>query len=172
VRARLAVLPVAVAATVAIAAGSAPAAGPHAAKLKNCDVNSERLTYFPSEGAAGTMFEKFRLRHRGKDGPCTLRGYPDITLLGKHRKVIPIKVHKDHSRKVRTRVLKKGQAVWFVIAHPSFDPKTTKPCTRKVYRFRILFPNHSKSLTVKGFDPVRFCETRARVTPFGYKPQA
>src|SRR3954454_312279 len=102
VTARLAILPLPIAASVAIAA-SRSAAGVRAAAAPRCDVNDEHLTYFPAGGAAGTLFEKFVVRHRGKGHRCTLRGYPEITLIGKHGRVLPIKVRHDHSRKVRTR---------------------------------------------------------------------
>src|SRR5215212_12178576 len=97
--ARLAVLPLALAASVAIAAGGS-AAGVHAAGPPRCDVNDEHLTYFPAGGAAGTLFEKFRIRHRGHGKRCTLRGYAKVTLIGKHGKVLAIKVHRDHSEDV------------------------------------------------------------------------
>ncbi len=84
-KARLAIVPLALAGAVGIA--SVSSAGTHAAATPRCDVNDEHYTYYPTEGAAGTMFDQFRIRHRGKRPRCTLRGYPSIELLGKH--VIP-----------------------------------------------------------------------------------
>ena len=163
--ARFAVLPLA--ALVSVALVSASSAGTHAAAAPRCDVNDEHYTYFPNaEGAAGSTFQKFRIKHRGKRPRCSLRGYATVQWLGKRGRVLPIKVRHDHSFKVRTRVLRKGHAVWFVVRHPSMNPKTGKQCPRRVYRVRVRLPHHSKSATIKGFDPIRFCSKGARVTPF------
>jgi Protein of unknown function (DUF4232) len=163
--ARLAILPLAVAVSVALV--SASSAGTHAAAAPRCDVNDEHFTYFPAaEGAAGSVFEKFRIRHRGKRPRCTLRGYAKIQWLGRKGKILPIKTHRDHSFKVRTRVLRKDHPVWFVVRHPAMDPKTGRQCPARVRKVRVLLPHHSKPLVVKGFDPVRFCDKGARKTPF------
>ena len=130
-----------------------------------CDVNDEHYTYYPNnEGAAGTMFDKFRVTHRGKRPRCSLRGYATVQLLGRHGKVLPIKVRHDHAFKVRTRVLRKGHPVFFFVRHPSAQ-SNGKQCTHKVYRVRVLLPHHSRSVTFKGFGPIRYCDA-ARVTTF------
>jgi hypothetical protein len=166
--ARLALLPLAVVICVATgSASSAGSAGTHAAAAPRCDVNDERLTYYPaSEGAAGSVFEKFRIRHRGKRPRCSLRGYAKVQWLGRKGKVLPIKNHHDHSFPVRTRVLRKNHPVWFVVRHPSMNPDTGRQCPARVRKVRVLFPHHSKPLVVKGFDRVRFCSKGSRITPF------
>ena len=163
--ARLAILPLAILVSVAIV--SASSAGTHAAGAPRCDVNDEHLTYFPAaEGAAGSTFEKFRIRHRGKRPRCSLRGYARVQWLGKKGKVLPIKNHHDHTFKVRTRVLRKDRPVWFVVRHPSADPDTGRACPARVRKVRVYLPHHSKPLLIKGFDPVRFCDKGSRITPF------
>jgi hypothetical protein len=160
---RLAILALALAASVA--AVSTSSAGIHAAAAPRCDVNDEHYTYYPNhDGAAGSMFDQFRIRHRGKRPRCTLRGFATVQLLGKHGKVLPVKVRHDHSHKVRTRVLKSGHPLFFFVRHPSMQPNG-KQCTHKVYRVRIQLPHHSKSVTFKGFDPIRYCD-KALVTTF------
>jgi Protein of unknown function (DUF4232) len=160
---RLAIVALALAASVA--AVSSSSAGIHAAAAPRCDVNDEHYTYYPNnEGAAGTMFDKFRVTHRGKRPRCSLRGYATVQLLGRHGKVLPIKVRHDHAFKVRTRVLRKGHPVFFFVRHPSAQ-SNGKQCTHKVYRVRVLLPHHSRSVTFKGFGPIRYCDA-ARVTTF------
>jgi hypothetical protein len=161
---RIAGVPVAVAvAAVAVTAGVAPAASTHAAAA--CNVNNEKLTYFPAQGAAGTLFEHFRVKHRGA-GSCTLRGYPKVTLLGSGNKVLPIKVKHDHSRKVRTRTIKSGNPTDFLLRHPTADPKTSKPCNITVRHISVLLPGAAKPLVISGFGGAKFCKTGARVTTF------
>jgi hypothetical protein len=168
VRARLATVLLAVAASAALV--SASNAGTHAAAdIPRCDVNDERYTYLPSQGAAGTMYEKFRISHRGKRPRCTLKGYPSVDLLDKHGRSLGIKVRRDRHFKVKRRVLKKGNRIYFWVHHPSFERKTGKACPHKVYKIRVRLPRHSKSVTFKGFDPVRFCDDGARKTPFRAK---
>jgi Protein of unknown function (DUF4232) len=160
---RLTIAPLALLACAMLAAASS--AGTHAAAAPRCDVNDEHYTYYPNnEGAAGSTFDKFRVTHRGKRPRCSLRGYATVQLLGKHGKVLPVKVRHDHAFKVRTRVLRKGHPVFFFVRHPDFQ-SNGKQCTHKVYRVRVLLPHHSRSVTFKGFDPIRYCDG-ARVTTF------
>src|SRR3954454_23212661 len=112
--ARLAILPLAVAVSVALV--SASSAGTHAASAPRCDVNDEHFTYFPAaqggagstfekflirspgppaEGPAGSTFEKSRTRHGDPRPRCSLRGFAKVEWLGKHGSVLPIKNHKD-----------------------------------------------------------------------------
>lgn len=164
-RARVAGLPLAVGlVAVAVGSASAPAAQLHSAAA--CTLNDVRIFYLGQQGAAGTFGEQFRLNKRGK-GSCTIRGYAKVTLLGKQGKPVGIKVHNDHSQKVRTRTLAKGKRVSFRVLHP--DPANISPSkckARNVYRFEVTLPNAPKVLTLKGFDPIKFCQKGARVTPF------
>jgi hypothetical protein len=161
--ARLAILPLAIVVSVAIV--SASSAGTHAAAAPRCDVNDEHYTYYPaSEGAAGTVFEKFKIKHRGKRARCSLKGYAKVQWLGKKGKVLAVKTRRDHSFPNRRRVLRKGHPVWFVVRHPAMRDNG-KLCPRRVYKVRVFLPHHSKAAEVDGFDPIRFCD-KARVSPF------
>lgn len=162
-RARYAVIPLAATAALAVT-GAAPATT-HDKSIPRCGIEKLRLDYLGEQGAAGTMFSNFRYRKRGK-GTCTLRGFPRAALLGKNgNKLKKIKVKHDKSVKVRTRKLFKGHPLYFHIRHPSFDPKTTKPCTRQVWRFKIKAPGHTRALTVGGGQPALYCNAGAKITP-------
>src|SRR4051794_22569538 len=153
-----------VSAVAAVAFVSVSTAGTHAAR-RACSVNDERLTYFPADGAAGRLFEKFRIKHKGKGSKCTVKGYPKVSLLNKRGHVMDIKVHKEGGHKVRRRVLGKGHPLWFVLSHPTMDRDTGRPCRRKVYGFKVLLKGQVKAFIIDGFAPVRFCDSGARVTP-------
>jgi hypothetical protein len=163
VKARLAILML-VSAVAAVAIASVSSAGTHAAR-RACTVNDERMTWFPADGAAGRLFEKFRIKHKGNGSNCTVRGFPKVTLLNKRGHEMDIRVHRDHSRKARRRVLKRHRPLWFVLSHPTMDASTGKPCRRKVYAFKVLLKGQVKSFIIDDFAPVRFCDKGARVTP-------
>jgi len=131
-----------------------------------CEVNNVHLTFFPaSEGAAGSLADKFRLRiRRGSNQPsrCSLRGYPKVKLLGKRGGVLPIRVRRA-AGKVRTLSLRRGKPVRFSILRR--NPETANCKFRRVYRISVHLRGQAKPLIIKGFDPIRFCRAGTRVTP-------
>ena len=163
-----AVLALPVAAAVAVGAGGAFADSGVSAAAR-CGLNDATLGYSGSEGAAGTQIEKFQYFAKNGGVHCSMKGYAKITLLEKSGTSLPIKVKRSHNRPVRRLTLKKGKPVAFELAHPSFDPVTTKPCKIKVWGMRVETPGFSKVLVLKLSSPLRFCDTGAKRTAFGRK---
>jgi Protein of unknown function (DUF4232) len=168
-RARRAVLtlPLAAAAAGAIAIGGASAsAGSHLTAAAACTLNDVALTYKGTEGAAGTQIENFRYTKRGA-GTCSMGGFPKVELLKKSGAALAIKVRRSHNRKVRTLGLRKGKPLAFELAHPSFDPDTSNPCSTKVQGFRVRAPGIPQKLTLKLSSPLKFCLKGAKRTALG-----
>jgi hypothetical protein len=166
VRARRGVLALsaAAAAAVAIAAGGASAdSGVTAAAA--CTVNDATLEYNGQDGAAGTLVETFRYVKRG-GGRCSLEGFPKVTLLRKSGRALPIRVRRSGARPVRRVGLRRGKPVHFEVRHPSADPDTSRPCSTRVWGFRIKTPGFSKDLELELSSAVRFCDEGARKTAF------
>ncbi|MEA2428848.1 MAG: hypothetical protein QOF37_2476 [Thermoleophilaceae bacterium] len=146
-----------------VAAAAAPSAG---AAARPCRTSDLRLVFAGSQGAAGTMFESLRLSpHRGVS--CTLRGYPGVSLLGRHGRTLPVAVGREPGT-VATLAFSHARPARFDVRHPSFDPRTTRPCRIHVFFFRVIPPGETSALTVSTGSQSRFfCRASVRVTPVG-----
>jgi uncharacterized protein DUF4232 len=134
-----------------------------------CHSSQLRLVYHRTDGALGTLYELMRLEAR-PGVTCTMGGYPGVSLLGRHGRVLPIHVGRETASRnpPRTQTFEPGRSARFSILHPSASPRTTKACRTRVYFFRVIPPNETHALTVRiPRRPARFCRLRARVTPVG-----
>ena len=152
----------ALALAVLVAAAVAPGAG---AASRPCRTADLKLVFAGSQGAAGTMFESLRLSpHRGVS--CKLRGYPGVSLLGRHGRTLPVAVHREPGT-VSTLSFSHAHPARFDVRHPSFDPRSTRPCRIHAFFFRVIPPGETSALTISTGAPRFFCRANARVTPVG-----
>jgi hypothetical protein len=153
---------VALLAVVAVATSAEAAPGP-------CRSSHLRLVYHGPNGAAGTIYELMRLETR-PGVSCTMRGYPGVSLLGRHGRRLPIAVGRDTTSRnpLRIETFGPGRSARFSIRHPSADPATTESCRIRAFFVRVIPPNETHALMVRiPRTPAHFCRAGARVTPVG-----
>lgn len=149
-----------------LAAAAVPAAG---ATPRACRSSDLRLVLARSEGAAGTLFDAFRLSpHPGVR--CAMRGFPRVSVLGLHGRTLPIRFGRESGggNGVVTRTYTHASPARFDVRHPSFAPRSARPCRIRAFFYRVVPPNETEALIVStGAQPHLFCRANARVTPVG-----
>jgi hypothetical protein len=125
----------------AVLAAATATASPlaRAAAVTRCHTAQLRLTAGPVQGAAGHRIVPLVLHNRSGRA-CTLRGYPGVSLLGRHGHPIGRPAQRDPVRPVRTITVRPGKAATAGLS------VTAIGCSRTSRSVRVFPPNAFRSL--------------------------
>jgi Protein of unknown function (DUF4232) len=128
---------------VAIAAATATASPRgRAAAVTRCHTAQLRLAAGPVQGAAGHRLVPLVMRnHSGR--ACTLRGYPGVSLRGRHGHQIGQAAQRDPVRPVRTITVRPGKAATAELSVVAIQ------CRRTSRFVRVFPPNAFRSLRTR-----------------------
>jgi hypothetical protein len=110
-----------------------------------CAASALRVVSFRGQGAAGTEYAPLRFELR-RGGPCTLTGYPGVTLLDGHHQ-FDVNVPRAPAFPVRTLRLDAHHPAYFNLIYHAFVPATGRPCQAKLTDVKVIPPNDRQKLS-------------------------
>jgi hypothetical protein len=131
-----------------------------------CAADSLRVDSLGGEASAGTDAAFLRLELR-RGRPCTLSGFPGVTLLDGHR-AFNVNVPRTPDFPVRTVWLATHHPAYFDLVYRAFVPATGRACRATITSLKVIPPDDEQALSVKLRRPLlRVCVSSLSVEPVG-----